>query len=185
MLEKSSRQRCSGPSHVVFPGSKRQILINRDSAVLFQSCILLERQNLISTATSRYGSTTIRLQHQFAPLQSLQYPSPISHEEYLENDEFHDGSTQFVRDSINYCFEMAHELGQQLLKLPQPSFQLLSDLGRDQVQKLIQVCIGNSTALHRSTSAKGSKNGPNATGRPASCRAKGCESIFDFGVHTV
>nr|CCA27103.1 conserved hypothetical protein [Albugo laibachii Nc14] len=148
-----------------------------------QTCILLERQNLISTAPSRYGSTSIRFQHRFAPLQTLQYPSPICYEEYLENDAFYDGSTQFVHDSIDYCFKLAHERGEQLLKLQQPSFQLLSDLERDQVQKLIQVCIGNTTALHGSTSAKGSKNGPIAEGREASCRAKGCKSIFDFGIH--
>ncbi|KAL0591937.1 hypothetical protein ABG067_000589 [Albugo candida] len=148
----------------------------------YQSCIFLERENLLRDEPSRYGSTSIRFQHRFAPLQVLQFPSPITHEEYLDNGAFYDGSTQVLRESIEYCFKLARERGEQFLKLPEPSFKLLSDLEQEQVQKLILLCSANSTALQQ-LSAKVSKSAPKLEGKGPDITSEFGGTNFDFGMH--
>ncbi|RHZ07851.1 hypothetical protein DYB31_002587 [Aphanomyces astaci] len=111
---------------------------------LFQVCLRLD--DLLPADATVYGSPSIRFAHRFQPFGRLQYPAPLSYDDFVTNCDFSQYKV-LVYQSADECFKLARTRVDQVLAMAMPNREHVVP----ELKALVKVCVTNAVYLHQYT----------------------------------
>lgn len=138
----------------------------------------LEREGLVQAAVPKYGSAKIRFEHRFAAFQSINFPAPLSFEDYSKNSDFSPYQVNLIYQSADECFKVMRSHGEQLLRDEQATFL---QLRAPEITPMVKVSIANGVALARRDLPVSTKNDKKNTKSGSSSSPTSLE--LDYSVH--
>ncbi|RHY19092.1 hypothetical protein DYB25_002426 [Aphanomyces astaci] len=113
---------------------------------LFQYAIGLRLDDLLPADATVYGSPSIRFAHRFQPFGRLQYPAPLSYDDFVTNCDFSQYKV-LVYQSADECFKLARTRVDQVLAMAMPNREHVVP----ELKALVKVCVTNAVYLHQYT----------------------------------
>lgn len=129
----------------------------------------------------KYGSAKTRFEHRFAAFQSINFPAPLSFEDFSKNSDFSPYQVELIYQSADECFKVMCTHGEQMLRDEQAAILWLH---APEITPMIKVSIANGVALARrelpvsssKADKKGAKSSAGGTASPMSLE-------LDYSVH--